>query len=194
MILYTKEIKLWDLVEVQADQAYFWRIEEITIRYTIIRTIDLRQVVLPNMTLISIPIKTYSAEPVVKLGVLQRADYESDPTQAIEIMKDAINSMDFVKNKENTKVFINERWDSYIEYKWYFEFDPNSGYGLLYEVAIAQVSKKIYEARLEKGIEAPYDTKTINFESKDAQKKIQEHIQERIKEEQQKPIQPATPA
>lgn len=69
------------------------------------------------MTLISVPIKTYSAEPVVKLGVLQRADYESDPTQAIEIMKDAINSMDFVKNKENTKVFINERWDSYIEYK-----------------------------------------------------------------------------
>ncbi len=192
MILYTKEIKLGDLVEVQADQAYFGRIEEITIRYTIIRTIDLRQVVLPNMTLISVPIKTYSAENVVKLGVYQRADYDSDPTKVIEIMTEAVNSMDFVKNKENTKVFVNDRLDSYVEYKSYFEFDPNSWYGLLYEVAIAQVSKKIYEAFLANGIECPYDTKTINFESKEDQKKLQEQIQARIEEEHQGPIQNTT--
>jgi len=125
MILYTKEFKLGDLVEIQADQVYFGRIEEITIRYTVIRTLDLRQVVLPNMTLISVPIKTYSAEPVVKLTVFQRAHYDDDPTKVIEVMKNAINSIDFVKNKENTKVFVNDWLDSYVEYKSYFEFDPN---------------------------------------------------------------------
>ncbi len=189
MILYTKEFKLGDMVEIEADQAYFGRIEEITIRYTVIRTLDLRQVVLPNMTLITVPIKTYSAEPLVKLTVMQRMDYDSDPTKVIEIMKEAINSIDFVKNKENTKVFVNDRLDSYVEYKSYFEFDPNCGYGLLYEVAIAQVSKKIYEAFCANNMYCPYDIKTIDFESKDDQKKIQEEIQGRIQEEMKGSVQ-----
>jgi len=70
MMLYTKEFKLGDIVEVYADQTYFGRIEEITIRYTIIRTLDLRQVVLPNMTLITVPIKTFSSEDLVKLTAI----------------------------------------------------------------------------------------------------------------------------
>ncbi|MBU0626136.1 mechanosensitive ion channel family protein [Patescibacteria group bacterium] len=54
------------MVEINADQLYFGRIEEITIRYTVIRTLDLRQVVIPNTTLISTPIKTFSAEELVR--------------------------------------------------------------------------------------------------------------------------------
>jgi small-conductance mechanosensitive channel len=125
MILYTKEFKLGDMIEINADQVYFGRIEEITIRYTIIRTLDLRQVILPNMTLISVPIKTFSSEPFIKLAVLQRADYDSDPNKVIEVIKNAVNSVEFVKNKQNTKVFVNEWRDSYVEYKSFFEFDPN---------------------------------------------------------------------
>lgn len=178
MILYIKEFKLGDIVEINADQVYFGRIEEITIRYTIIRTLDLRQVVLPNMTLISVPIKTFSSEPFIRLAVLQRADYDADPNKVIEIMKDAINSVEFIKNKENTKVFVNEWRDSYVEYKAFFEFDPNCW--LLHEIAIAQVSKKIYEQLLINGIDCPYDIKTINFETKEDQQKIQNQIQERI--------------
>jgi small conductance mechanosensitive channel len=181
MILYTKEFKLWDIVEINADQVYFGRIEEITIRYTIIRTIDLRQVVIPNTTLISVPIKTFSSEPFIKLAVLQRADYDSDPNKVIEVIKNAVNSVEFVKNKQNTKVFVNEWRDSYVEYKSFFEFDPNCW--LLHEIAIAQVSKKIYEELLANGIDCPYDIKTINFETKEDQQKIQETIQEKITRE-----------
>lgn len=184
MILYTKEFKLGDMVEINADQVYFWRIEEITIRYTIIRTLDLRQVVLPNMTLISVPIKTFSSEATVRLAVLQRAGYEVDPEVVINVMKDAVNSVDFVKNKPNTKVFVNEWEDSYIEYKSYFEFDPNCW--MLHEIAIAHVSKVIYNKLLENGIDCPYDIKTLNFESESDQKKLQEQIQERIKTDLQK--------
>ena len=181
MILYTKEFKLGDMIEINADQVYFGRIEEITIRYTIIRTLDLRQVILPNMTLISVPIKTFSSEPFIKLAVLQRADYDSDPNKVIEVIKNAVNSVEFVKNKQNTKVFVNEWRDSYVEYKSFFEFDPNCW--LLHEIAIAQVSKKIYEELLANGIDCPYDIKTINFETKEDQQKIQQTIQEKITRE-----------
>jgi len=69
MILYTKEFRLGDIIEINADQTYFGRIEEIQIRYTIIRTLDLRQVVIPNTTMISSTVKTFSAEPMIKLTV-----------------------------------------------------------------------------------------------------------------------------
>ncbi|HCB51916.1 TPA: hypothetical protein DEP21_05130 [Patescibacteria group bacterium] len=58
------------MIEINADQLYFGRIEEITIRYTVIRTLDLRQVIIPNMTLISTPIKTFSSEDLVKLTAI----------------------------------------------------------------------------------------------------------------------------
>jgi len=125
MILYTKEFKLGDIIEVQADQVYWGKIEEITIRYTIIRTIDLRQVVLPNMTLISVPIKTYSSETLIKMMIPFWAHYDSDVNLVLQLIKDTVNSCEFVKDKENTKVFLNDYLDSSIEFKAFISFDPN---------------------------------------------------------------------
>ena len=127
MILYTKEFKLGDIVEINADQVYFGRIEEITIRYTIIRTIDLRQVVLPNTTLISVPIKTFSSEPLIKLMIPVWAHYDSDVVKVLEVIKTAVNSFDFIKEKENTKVFLADYLDSSIEFRAFVGFDPNAG-------------------------------------------------------------------
>jgi len=125
MILYTKEFKLGDIIEVQADQVYWGKIEEITVRYTIIRTIDLRQVVLPNTTLISVPIKTYSSEAMIKMMIPFRAHYDSDANLVLELIKTTVNSCDFIKDKENTKVFLNDYLDSSIEFKAFISFDPN---------------------------------------------------------------------
>ncbi|MEY3197947.1 MAG: hypothetical protein RL023_794, partial [Candidatus Parcubacteria bacterium] len=46
---------------------YFGRIEEITIRYSVIRTLDLRRVIIPNLDLITRPVKTYDSEDMVRL-------------------------------------------------------------------------------------------------------------------------------
>jgi len=127
MILYTKEFKLGDIVEINADQVYFGRIEEITIRYTIIRTIELRQVVIPNTTLISVPIKTFSSEPLIKLMIPFRAHYDSDVNLVLELIKNTVNSFDFVKEKENSKVFLSDYLDSSIEFKALINIDPNCG-------------------------------------------------------------------
>lgn len=162
MILYTKEFKLWDIVEVQADQAYLGRIEEITIRYTVIRTLDLRQVVLPNMTLISVPIKTFSAEPIIKLTAIFGVGYDSDTTKVIELVKDVVNSFEFVKEKEATKVFVSNFAASRIEIKWLFSFDPNCG--LLSDFAVGYINEKIGKTFNENNISMPFNTFTINFD------------------------------
>ncbi len=162
MVLYTKEFKLWDIVEINADQVYFGRIEEITIRYTIIRTLDLREVVIPNMTLISVPIKTFSAEDLVKLNILLCVHYSSDIPKAIQVITETINSFDFVKEKENTKVFVTNFWASSIDIKWLFCFDPKCW--LLTDYALWAINEKTNEEFKKNNINMPYNTVTINFE------------------------------
>jgi len=58
------------------------------------------------MTLISVPIKTFSSEDLVKLNIVLGIHYNSDVSKSIKVITETINSFDFVKEKENTKVFV----------------------------------------------------------------------------------------
>lgn len=174
MILYTKEFKLGDIVEINADQIYFGRIEEITIRYTIIKTIDLRSVVIPNTTLISVPIKTFSSEPMIKLMIPIWAHYDSDITKVLEIIKTAVNSFDFVKEKENTKTFLSDYLESSIEFKAFISVDPNCW--ILPEMIKWYIYEKINEEFNKNNIEIPYNMTTITFEKPTDKTQIQKQI------------------
>ncbi|MEI7918840.1 MAG: mechanosensitive ion channel domain-containing protein [bacterium] len=174
MVLYTKEFKLGDIIEVSTDQTYFGKIEEITIRYTIIRTIDLRQVIIPNMTLISVPIKTYSSENIIKMIIPFWAHYDSDIHQVIEIIKTTVNSCEFVKEKDNTKVFLSEYLDSSIEFRAMISFDPNGG--LLPEMVKGYIYEKINDEFEKNKINIPYNITTLTFESPEDKTKLQEQI------------------
>lgn len=163
MILYTKEFKMGDVVEVKAEETYLWRIEEITVRYTIIRTLDLRQVVIPNLKMISVPIKTFSAEDIVKLNTTIGIHYNSDVEKAIQVIVNSINQIDFVKEKENTIVFVSNFWDSSIDLKCIFFFDPNSG--IVADYAVGYVNEIINNTLKQNNIEIPYPHTTITFNS-----------------------------
>lgn len=176
MMLYTKEFKLGDIVEVYADQTYFGRIEEITIRYTIIRTLDLRQVVLPNMTLITVPIKTFSSEDLIKLKTTFKVHFNTDIPKAIEIILETINSFSFVKEKENSKVFFSQFLESNIEIKAFFYFDPKCG--IIPDIAIWEINWKVNEAFKQNNIEISYDMVTLNFEEQKAKTDIIQNLQQ----------------
>jgi small-conductance mechanosensitive channel len=77
------------------------------------------------MTLISVPIKTYSSETLIKMMIPFWAHYDSDVNLVLQLIKDTVNTCDFVKDKENTKVFLNDYLDSSIEFKAFIAFDPN---------------------------------------------------------------------
>lgn len=173
MILYTKEFKIWDVVEVSADQAYFGRIEEISIRYTVIRTLDLRQVILPNLTLISVPIKTFSSETLVRLSPVFGVHYSSDVWLVIKIITDTVNSFDFVKDKESTKTFVSNFADSCIEIKSIFSFDPKCW--MVSDVAIGEINQKMNQEFIKNNINIPYNMLTLNLEG-DVAKEITKHI------------------
>ncbi len=173
MILYTKEFKLWDIIEVQADQNYFWRIEEITIRYTIIRTLDLRQVIIPNLKMISVPIKTFSTERIVRLHTIIGVHYNTNIENAIQIIVNTINNLNFVIEKQNTKVYVINFGESSIDLKCVFFFDPNSW--IIWEYAIWLVNEAINNAFIQNNITIPYPHRTIKFE-KNIENKIKNEI------------------
>lgn len=174
MILYTKEFKMGDIIEVQSDQIYFGRIEEITIRYTVIRTLDLRQVVIPNMTMISKPIKTFSSETIVKLNTVVWIHYKSDVAKAVEVVQQAINSFDFVKDKENTTVYVTNFWASSIDLKCVFCFDPNCG--IIWDFAVWYINEKIWQEFNKNNISIPYTHATLTFEEKEQKNNLLENL------------------
>lgn len=178
MILYTKEFKIWDIIEVELSEHYFGRIEEITIRYTTIRTLDLRQVIIPNITLITTPIKTFSSEELVRLNTLIQVHYDSDLNKVIEILKQTINDIEFVKNKENTKIFVTNFGPNGIDIKCLFFFDPNQG--IIGEVAIGEVNEKISKAFKENNIKIPYNQTTLTFENEQNTQKLFDDIKNNI--------------
>jgi len=127
MILSTKQIKIGDIIEITDNkETFLGRIEEITIRNTIIRTLDMRQVVLPNMTLISKPIKTFSSEEIIRLDGEISVDYATNLNLAQEKIMEAINTLPFILEPEKTKAIIRSFGDSGIIIKYYFYFDPKA--------------------------------------------------------------------
>lgn len=154
MILNIKELKLWDIIEIDGNPGYFGKIEEITIRYTIIRTLDLRQVVIPNMELMTNPIKTYSSEELIKLNTTIPINYDQDLPQAIKIIVNSINTLDIIRDKDKTKAFVMDYGDSGVQIKAFFRVDPNCGLPMDY--ITWDVNAAIISGLRSAGIKLPY--------------------------------------
>jgi small-conductance mechanosensitive channel len=114
------------------------------------------------MTLITVPIKTFSAEDIVKLSATFEVHYDSDIPKVLEVVTKAINGFTFTKEKENTKVFVSNFGDSNIEIKAFFYFDPKCG--IIPDIALGEINEKINQEFEKNNIEISYDTVTLTFE------------------------------
>jgi small conductance mechanosensitive channel len=159
MILSTKQLQIGDTIELQSDNYYFGTIEEITIRNTIIRTLDMRQVILPNMTMISKPIKTFSAEEIVRLDGAVQVDYETDLALAQQVIKDSIGSIQRVKATDQARTMVSSFDDSGITIKYFYYFDPKAG--LIGDYAMGVVNEAIRNGFSANNISIPFPHRTL---------------------------------
>ena len=166
LVLTNKDFRLGDIIEIDYENAsYFWRIEEITIRYTVIRQFDLRKVIVPNLSMVLNPIKTYDAEELVRLEIWLSIHYETPMPQWLDIIKEAINSVSFVKEHASTKVHVSAMGNHGLEVFCYFFFDP--AWGMLIKTAKGIVQEAIFDAFRKKGIVIPYPHTTITVDHND---------------------------
>lgn len=129
MIMTNKQFRMGDLIEFMynGEYTYFGRIEEITLRYTVMRKLDYRRTIIPNYFLTSYPIITYSSEPTVRLETRCSVPLDTDISSCKKQMLTAINALDFIVEKEFTLVLVEDIGVTGINILIYFYIDPKAG-------------------------------------------------------------------
>lgn len=155
MIFSTKEFKIGDIVEISGKVEHpnekkdflFGKIEEITMRYIVVRTFDLRRVVVPSLKFITATVKTYTSEDVVRDEVDFTLDIWSDMTKSITILIEAINTLPYISKLEYTDIIVVGYDTKQLKMKAIYAYDPNAG-AMNHSVKSAVLEKIVETARV----------------------------------------------
>lgn len=162
MILTNQKIKLGDFVEFMGDIHMRGTIEEINVRYTVVRTFDKKRTIIPNGILAKTPMKTYKSEPLIRGEILFTVPRHVHVPQVKEILIETINTHKKILYKEYTNVWV-ENFDArWLQIKSVFFADPKSKSPFL----VARELKPMIAENLKKyGIHIPYPHITITTDN-----------------------------
>lgn len=136
-------------------------IEEITLRYTVIRTFDKKRTIIPNSILANTPIQTYKSEPLLRGDITFTVPRHVHIPQVKTIIIETINEQKNVLYKEYTNVWIDNFDTRGIQIKAVFFANPKKEspfiLGRKIKPLIAQNLKKY-------GIHIPYSHITLTAE------------------------------
>lgn len=106
MIMTNEKVKLGDFVEFMGSLNLMGTIEEINIRYTVIRSFDRRRTIIPNSMVAATPIKTLKSEILIRGNVKLRFPRHIDVNQVKSLLIQILNSIDGVLHKEYTNIVV----------------------------------------------------------------------------------------
>jgi small-conductance mechanosensitive channel len=160
-ILTNKKIKIWDYIQLLWDFNTNWTIEEITMKHTIIRTIDMRRLLIPNMTMASTPIKTIKTENLVRWDIEISFPRHINIKQIKNILNQTINEHWNILNKNYTNTYI--QWFDSKGYKFHSVFfvNPNEWTPFL---VWSDLREKLSTTFKQYWITFPYEHIVINIE------------------------------
>lgn len=161
IIITNKKIRLGDYVQLLWGLKVMGTIEDINIRYTVIKTYDKKRVIIPNSVLAKTPIKTYKIEPLIRGEILFTVPRHVHIPQIKQILIDTINAHEKVLYKEYTNVWIENFDVRGLQIKSVFFGNPKAKSPFM----IARDLRPIIAANLKKyGINIPYPHITLTAE------------------------------
>ncbi len=170
LILATKEFHLWDAVEIDAERTYYWIIEEITMRYTVIRALNERRIIVPNLTILTYPVTTFTSEDRVRLNTSVVIGYDVDIDHAKKIAFETLESLENVVDTDEAMVWVNDISKSgdmnWVELLIIFFVEPGENIKWP-NLPIAEVNEAIYKAFKENGITIPYPHTSVTVDKND---------------------------
>ncbi len=160
-ILTNKKIKIGDFIQLLGTFNVNGTIEEINMKHTIIRTVDQRRLLIPNMTMASTPIKTIKAETLIRWDMEISLPRHINIKQIKQILNQTINEDSNILNKNYTNTYI--QW---FDTKWYkfhtvFFLNPNDWSAF---VVWSGLRQRLSEALKKYWISFPYEHIVINIE------------------------------
>lgn len=160
-ILTNKKVKLGDFVEFLWKLKIRWTIEEINIRYTVIRSFDKRRIIIPNSVIAKTPIKTLKSEPLLKWEIEFKVSRKTSFDDIKQTFKQIISQNTNLVYPEYSSIIIESFWSKWLHLKWYFFCSPAKKMPL----AIAREIRSEFVKQLKtKGIEIPYKHMTVSTE------------------------------
>lgn len=168
MIFSTPEYKIWNIVQLKLEWDVFGIIEEINMKNIMIRTFDMRRVIIPNSTFLRKAVKTYSSEEFLRIEANVVVDINLDIPWVIQETVQTVNSFPFILNKEYTQVLLDSFDDKKAKLIVQMFFNPNSWYSSEYVKSLVQIQLLGLYKKLEKDAKAlshkeePTETKQIS--------------------------------
>lgn len=87
----------------------FGKVEEITLRYTVLRAnADMRRFIVPNHILTKYLVKTYNIEELVRYDISFEIQRHVDQKHIEKIIIDAVHTIPWIQEREHTKLLIEE--------------------------------------------------------------------------------------
>ncbi len=157
LILFRQPFQIGDFVEVEGIEG---KVEDITIRDTLVRQTDGQPVVIPNSMLFKNPVTVRTDNDVRRVRLLCGVAYGEDIDKARKIIADAVSSRDSVRSDRPIQVFASEFGASSVDFEitWWTGSEPVDVRRSRDEV-IAAIKKALDDA----GIEIPFPYRTLTF-------------------------------
>lgn len=149
ILLINRTIKVGDYVQIDS---YEGTVDEISILYTKLTTVDNKDVFIPNGIIATSPFVNFSSEGNRRVDQIFSISYDNDYKKAIEAIKSVIDEHKLILKNEDIFIRLSELAASSMDIKvrvW----TKNSDYWTVYFDLIEQVKIKFDE----EGISVPYN-------------------------------------
>lgn len=160
-----RPIRLGDVIE---SNDFFGTVININLRSTIIRTMQGQHVHIPNKDIFNKPIINYSEEGKRRIDLKCGISYGDDLEKVKQVVIEAIQSIDYLINKEEITFFYKEFGDSSInfEVRYWVNYKKQPDYLAAVSDGIIRI-KKAFDAH---SIMIPFPIRTLDFGVKGGEK------------------------
>jgi small-conductance mechanosensitive channel len=136
------------------------RVEEVTVRMTLIRKLDGVLVAMPNAILFKNPVTVLTAREKRRISLVCSVSYGTDVDEAREVIRDALAHCTSVEHGMAIDVLAAELSDSSVDFlvRWWTDPVPGDEHRSRDEV-VAAVRRHLREA----GIEIPFPQRVLTF-------------------------------
>lgn len=160
-ILTNKKFKIWDFIQILWSFNTNWTVEEINIKHTIIRTVDKRRLLIPNITMVSTPIKTIKSEDLIRWDLEVELPRHINIEQIKTILNQSINEQEDIIHKNYTTTYIKEFSAKWYKFNSVFFVDPKEWTPF---VVSSNLRNKITQTLKKYWINFPYEHIVVNIE------------------------------
>ncbi len=154
ILAFKSPFKLDDLIEVNG---IIGNVKDISIRETIIKTLDGKDVFLPNAMILKNPLFNYTIDGYLRYEFNVGIAYENNPTKAIKIINETIQNIEGVlKDDKEPAITIDELSTNAININVKFWIDTfSSNKRSVHNSIRSRVMNNIVEALIENGFSLP---------------------------------------